>query len=98
MVLRIERSLREGFTVLALSGFLDADYTSELERLCGPATAYSRIIMDLRDLRLADRSGVLFLARCEESGVRLENCPDYVREWITRETGRHNEQDGIGEE
>jgi hypothetical protein len=26
-----------------------------------------------------------FLARCEENGIRVENCPAYIREWILRE-------------
>jgi hypothetical protein len=26
-----------------------------------------------------------FLARCETAGIRLENCAEYIREWIARE-------------
>jgi predicted metal-binding protein len=39
----------------------------------------------LRELRLADRNAVRFLKGCEEDGVKLENCPAYVREWMDRE-------------
>jgi predicted metal-binding protein len=46
---------------------------------------YRDIILDLRDLRLADRDAVRFLRGCEADGMRLENCPAYVREWIDRE-------------
>lgn len=85
MGLRIERSQRQGFTIFVLSGRMDAEYTSELERLFGPRARYTSIILDLSDVRLADRDAVRFLARCEQGGIRLENCPAYIREWIKRE-------------
>jgi hypothetical protein len=43
------------------------------------------VILDLRDLRLADRDAVRFLRNCEADGMKLENCPEYVREWMDRE-------------
>jgi hypothetical protein len=43
------------------------------------------IILDLRDVRLADRDAVRFLRGCEADGMKLENCPAYVREWMDRE-------------
>jgi hypothetical protein len=46
---------------------------------------YRNIILDLRDVRLADRDAVTFLRRCEADGMKLENCPAYVREWMDRE-------------
>jgi predicted metal-binding protein len=38
-----------------------------------------------RDVRLADRDAVKFLRDCEADGMMLENCPEYVREWMDRE-------------
>jgi hypothetical protein len=46
---------------------------------------YRNIILDLRDVRLADRDAVRFLRCCEAEGMKLENCPQYVREWMDRE-------------
>jgi predicted metal-binding protein len=43
------------------------------------------IILDWRDVRLADRDAVRFLRGCEADGMKLENCPAYVREWMDRE-------------
>jgi hypothetical protein len=43
------------------------------------------IILDLRDLRLADRDAVRFLRGCEADGMKVENCPAYLREWMDRE-------------
>ena len=46
---------------------------------------YRTIVLDLRDVRLADRDGVKFLRDCEADGMKLENCPAYIREWMERE-------------
>ena len=46
---------------------------------------YRNIILDLRDVRLADRDAVKFLRSCERDGMKLETCPAYVREWMDRE-------------
>jgi hypothetical protein len=83
MTLRIERSTRQGFTVFSLSGRIDAEQVEELKELFD--TDYRRIILDLQELRLADRDAVKFLRDCEADGMTLENCPAYVREWIDRE-------------
>jgi anti-anti-sigma regulatory factor len=83
MTLRIERSARQGFTVLTLSGCIEAAQVLELKELFD--RDYRTIILDLRDVRLADRDAVRFLKVCETDGMKLENCPAYVREWIDRE-------------
>jgi anti-anti-sigma regulatory factor len=83
MTLRIERSTRQGFTVFTLSGRIEAVHVAELKELFD--RDYRNIILDLRDLRLADRDAVRFLKGCEADGMNLENCPAYVREWMDRE-------------
>jgi hypothetical protein len=83
MTLRIERSVRQGMMVFALSGRMEAEQVAELKALFD--TDYRTIVLDLRDLRLADRDAVRFLRSCERDGMKLENCPEYVREWIDRE-------------
>ena len=83
MTLRIERSERKRFTVFTLSGHLDAEQVTELKELFD--CDYGNIILDLWDVRLADRDAVRFLRDCEADGVKLENCPAYVREWVDRE-------------
>lgn len=64
---------------------MEAEHTEELERLFGPRTGYGDIVLDLKEIRLADRAAVGFLARCEACGVKLENCPAYIREWMQQE-------------
>jgi hypothetical protein len=83
MTLRIERSTREGFTVFSLSGRIEAEQVEELKELFG--RDYRNIILDLRDVRLVDRDAVRFLRGCEADGMKLKNCPAYVREWMDRE-------------
>ena len=83
MTFRIERSARQRFTVFTLSGRMGAEQVAELMELFD--RDYRNIILDLWDVRLADRDAVRFLRGCEADGVKLENCPAYVREWMDRE-------------
>jgi len=83
MTLRIERSARQGFTVFTLSGRMKAEQVAELKVLFD--ADYRTVVLDLRDVRLADRDAVKFLRSCERDGMKLENCPAYVREWMDRE-------------
>jgi hypothetical protein len=85
MTLRIEKSVRQGSTVLSLVGRFEAEHIEELEGLLGLQKGARSIVLDLQEVRLADREAVKFLARCEVVGVQLENCPAYIREWVGRE-------------
>ncbi len=62
---------------------MDAEHVGELKALFDHD--YRNTILDLRDLRLADRDAVRFLRSCEAEGMKIENCPLYVREWMDRE-------------
>jgi len=84
MTLKIERAVREGSRVFVLSGRLEAEHIEQLEGLLHQETG---VVLDMREIRLADRDAVQFLAQCESGGVRLVNCPAYIREWIAREKG-----------
>jgi hypothetical protein len=83
MTLRIEKSVRQRFMVFALSGRMEAEHVAELRELFD--RDYRDIILDLRDLKLADRNAVRFLRRCEADRMTLENCPAYIRQWIDGE-------------
>ena len=83
MTLRIERSVRQGFTVFTLSGHMKAEEVAELKALFD--ADYRTMVLDLRDVRLADRDAVKFLRSCERAGMKIENCPAYVREWMDSE-------------
>jgi hypothetical protein len=83
MTLRIERSKRQRFTVFALSGRMEAERIADLKELFDSESR--NIILDLQELRLADRDVVRFLKGCEADGMKLEKCPAYLREWMDRE-------------
>ena len=83
MTFRIERSARQGLSVFTLSGRMEAEQVAELTAVFD--RGYRDIILDLREMRLADRAAVRFLRTCELEGVKIENCPAYVREWMDRE-------------
>jgi anti-anti-sigma regulatory factor len=86
-MLRIQR-LASHRVVFALSGRIEMERAPELRRLLEAAGKDRVAVLDLRDVTLVDRGAVKFLARCEADGVKLENCPFYVREWINSESGR----------
>jgi hypothetical protein len=83
MTFRIERSLRHGFTVFTLSGRIEAQQVSDLQEFFD--TDHRNVILDLDDVRLVDHNTVKFLRGCEAKGMKIENCPAYIREWMERE-------------
>ena len=83
-MLRITRATN-GEVVIKLSGRMDTENVGELETLVREEAQGRRIVLDLRDLTLADQEAVSFLKRCEEDNITLKNCPAYIREWITSE-------------
>ena len=85
MTLRIEKLESEKKVTFVVSGRLDALGLVELGRLVDDNKKERRFSLDLKDVRLVDRSAVRFLAFCESTGMSLENCPAYIRDWILRE-------------
>jgi anti-anti-sigma regulatory factor len=81
MTLKIERVVQPGGTVLKLSGRIDAEHVEELRGLLGQADGHDKII-DLEEIGLTDRDAIRFLAACEEDGIKLQNCPAYIRNWL----------------
>jgi anti-anti-sigma regulatory factor len=83
-MLKIQRS-SNGQVVFRIIGRMEAERVAELEALLESETGTQQIVLDLKDLTLVDRDAVRFLERCEEDGIKLKNCPTYIREWIMRE-------------
>jgi anti-anti-sigma regulatory factor len=83
MTLKIETASDGETALLRLSGQIDEDHLGELHaeiRRYRP-----RLVFDLTEATLVDRSVVQFLAAREGEGIELLNCPRYIREWITKE-------------
>jgi len=94
---RIHRSATPDTVVFALSGELDLDHATRLQEfLTNEAT--DLVTFDLREVTLVDRAAVRFLAGAEAAGIRLVNCPDYVRSWITAERDWQQEHLDVPEE
>jgi anti-anti-sigma regulatory factor len=83
-MLKITRATNGG-VVFKLSGRMNAENVSELEKLFSAEAIGRRIVLDLKDLTLVDQDVVSFLRHCEADGIQLKNCPAYIREWITGE-------------
>ena len=67
-----------------LSGDIGAEYAADLQTLVD-AEWNQPLVLDLKEVAVVDRAGVLLLAQSESRGAALTNCPAYVREWIERE-------------
>lgn len=85
MTFRVQRAAKEDVVILSLSGWIKAEEVEELQRLFEVERHVRRIVLDLKEVKLADRDAVRFLARCEANGTRLADCPAYIREWIAGE-------------
>ena len=92
-MLKIRRSAN-GKVVFSLSGRIEAEDVTELQRLFELESVASHLVLDLEDVTLVDRDAVNFLMRCEQNGIRLENCPPYIREWIERQKGTRKSERG----
>ena len=68
-----------------LIGRIEKPAIAELRRLFVLQTDYRDIVLDLEDVSVIDREVMRFFVSCEADGVKLENCPPYIREWMERE-------------
>jgi hypothetical protein len=85
MILKIEKVSRQGATVFVLSGRIAGDHLAELQQLLDTELDLTKVILDLKEIRLVEREAMKFLAGCQARGAQLQNCPGYVREWMHRE-------------
>ena len=86
-MLKVQRSAN-GRILFTISGRIEAEDVKELQQLLALETAGQQLVLDLRDVTLVNQGAVDFLAGCETDGVKLENCPAYIREWIERAKGQ----------
>ena len=82
---KLEKSHKGRSLVFALSGRLEQAQLPELQRILAVQSEKQNVVLDLKELKLVDQAVVSFLADCESSGIHLENCPAYIREWIRRQ-------------
>ena len=87
-MLRIERSAN-GQVVFTLSGRMQTEDVEQFQQLLIVETPGQQLMFDLRDVTLVNQDAVTFLAHCEANGIKLENCPLYIRSWIDQEKCRN---------
>jgi anti-anti-sigma regulatory factor len=83
-MLKIRRDANAGVR-FTLIGRMNDQNVAELNSVIESEEAGHHIVLDLKDLTLVDCEAVRYLERCETQGIRLENCPAYVRKWIVGE-------------
>jgi len=85
MTCKIHRQVIDKHSVdLLISGRLSGDHVNTLRTLVEQEES-SALTLDLSNVRLVDGEAVKLLATYESGGVKISNCPLYVREWIKRE-------------
>jgi len=83
MTFKIQKSSLSGLTVFKLSGRMESEHLSELEKMISSETL--PVVLDLEEVKIVDRDSIEFLERCETDGIELKNCPEYIRQWIAVE-------------
>lgn len=81
-MLRVRKTEGVGRAIFALSGRIEQKHLLGIKELLGADTNPAKNTLDLEEVRLVDSEVIVFLASCEAVGIKLENCPKFVRMWI----------------
>ena len=85
-MLKIDRS-SNGRIVFTLSGRIEVEDIKQLQQLLASEVSGKQLVLNLKDVTLVNQDAITFLARSEADGIRLENCPAYIRQWIEQAEG-----------
>jgi len=93
MTCKIDRTVSgTSLVILRISGRITERDVDMIRAVLEPES--NAVAIDLKQVLLADREAVRFLAACESNGAELRNCPAYIREWVTREGANKNASQG----
>jgi hypothetical protein len=81
-MLRVQKAERGGLVIFSLSGRIEQRDLPGLKELIQVDANSGAMALDLKEVKLVDGEVIVFLASCEGAGIKLENCPSYVRMWI----------------
>jgi hypothetical protein len=90
-MLKIRRSDETGHAIFVLSGRIEEKHVSELLDLLDAEAKPSEVTLDLTEVKLVDREAIKFLGVCKARGIRLNNCPAYIRRWIEQGSDKSHE-------
>ena len=82
-MLRIEKHSDGCVSRVRLIGRIQSDSIAGIRSAMNDGCTHK--ILDLSEVTLVDVAVVRFLIRCEDEGIKLVQCPPYVREWMVRE-------------
>jgi hypothetical protein len=91
-MLKILRFDDDGSTVFALSGQIEESDLPGLQAVLDAEPKIADLTLDLQEVRLVYREGARFLATCMVKGIKLKNCPAYIRELLGLGRERGDEQ------
>ncbi len=83
---KLERVIESEMVRLIVIGRIDSAQLPDLRDLVWSESAHE-VVLDLLEVTLVDSEVVRFLVQCEAKGLRLVNCPAYIREWMGRVSG-----------
>jgi hypothetical protein len=87
---KIETHHRGQSTTFRLIGRMGAEDLQSVQKLIHDSKP--TITLDLEELSLVDIETVRFLGRCEDAGIPLLHCSQYIRAWIAKEQDIKEEQ------
>ena len=90
MTFKVQKVEEAKVVVLKLSGRIQKENVADLSRLCEAIEGSRELVLDLEEVKLVDQDVVRFLELCEGNGARLQNCPPYIRHWISQGQERTN--------
>ena len=80
--------------ILAIAGNVSAEALPEIALLIDHGRRdHEKVILDLGEVTLIDPAAAQFFAEQFRGGVRLVNCPVYIRRWIARDTNVESENE-----
>ena len=82
VLFKIQKSVDGKVVVFALSGRIESAGLTQLQKLLESEPHDQSLILDLTEVKLVDRDVISFLGIYEARGVKITNCPAYIREWI----------------
>jgi hypothetical protein len=78
---------------LSISGKVGQEALAEIALLIDHGRRdHEKVILDLSEVTLLDRPAAQFFADQFQEGVRLVNCPVYIRRWIVRDANVESEE------
>jgi hypothetical protein len=83
MACKVERLVERGHLALFyISGYLRERHLTLIEEMIAKETG--PVAFDLAEVTLVDSEAVKFLATCDAKGIKIRNCPAFIREWMSK--------------